>query len=215
MTAQGSPCGTGDNKRSKPIILAPQTSPILCLKCIILWSPLALQSRRCLGNVLRPQSRFELSYVACEIGSFSDFGPIVGLDVASGHAQDYYVLRLDLGCDRCIPADSELVIWQFDTALDIAVEIQVPVAEYFASDSYTTVDKGRQGPRTRGLAGRQVDALLFPQDLPFWTPGSRSLHQFGKRLASSLLVSRYSCARRPTHLTHERCRTGWFFSPRG
>ena len=33
--------------------------------------------------------------VASEVGSLTDFGSIVGLDVASGDAEDYYILRLD------------------------------------------------------------------------------------------------------------------------
>jgi hypothetical protein len=84
--------------------------------------------------------------VASEVSSLSDFGPIVGLDVASGHAEDYYVLRFDLSCDRSIPADGELVIGQFDTALEVTVQIQISLAEYLASDSYTTVNNGRSGP---------------------------------------------------------------------
>ena len=59
--------------------------------------------------------------VASEVGSLSHFCPIIGLDVTSGHAEDNYVVRFDLSCDRSIPADCELVIWQFDTALDVTV----------------------------------------------------------------------------------------------
>ena len=59
--------------------------------------------------------------VASKVGSLSDFGPIVGLDIASRHAEDYHVLRFDLSCDRPIPADGELVIGQFDTALEVTV----------------------------------------------------------------------------------------------
>jgi hypothetical protein len=85
--------------------------------------------------------------VACEVGSLSDFGPIVGLDIASGHAEDYHVLRFDLSCDRSIPADGELVIGQFNTALEITVQIQISLAEYLAFDSYTTVNNGRSWTR--------------------------------------------------------------------
>ena len=95
------------------------------------------------------------------------------LDVASGHAEDYYVLRFDLSCDRSIPADSELVIGQFDTALDVTVQIQISLAEYLASDFYTTVNNGRSGPRERGFSSGQVDALPFPQDLHFGLLDSR------------------------------------------
>ena len=61
--------------------------------------------------------------VASEIGSLADFGSIVGLDAASSNAEDYYLLRFDFSCQCSIPADSEFVIWQFDTALDITIQI--------------------------------------------------------------------------------------------
>ena len=59
--------------------------------------------------------------IAAEVRSLSDFGPIGSFDIASGHAEHYYLLCFDLGRDRSIPANSKLVIWQFDTALDVTV----------------------------------------------------------------------------------------------
>jgi len=61
--------------------------------------------------------------VASEVGSLTDFGSIVGLDAASSNAEDYYLLRFDFSCQCSIPADGKFVIWQFDTALDITVQI--------------------------------------------------------------------------------------------
>jgi hypothetical protein len=105
--------------------------------------------------------------VASEIGSLADFGSIVGLDVASGDAEDYYILRFDLSCDRSIPPDSEFVIWQFNTTLDNAVQIQISRAEYLAFDSYTTVNYGRFCHRKYTFSSGQVDTLPFPQVFRF------------------------------------------------
>jgi hypothetical protein len=116
--------------------------------------------------------------VASEVGSPSDFGPIVGLDVASGHAEDHHVLCFDISCDRSMPADRELVVWQFDTALDVTVQIQISLAEYFASDSYISVNQGRLGPRKRGVSSRQVGALPFLRIYYFRPWVAASLHQF-------------------------------------
>ena len=54
-----------------------------------------------------------------EIRSLSNFGPIAGLDIASGYAKDYYIARFDLRCQRSISTDGELVIGQFDTTFDL------------------------------------------------------------------------------------------------
>jgi hypothetical protein len=109
--------------------------------------------------------------VASEIGSLSDFGSIVGLDVASGDAEDYYILRLDLSCDRSIPADSEFVIWQFNTTLDNAVQIQISRAEYLTFNFYTTVNYGRFCHRKYGFSGGQVDYPPVPPGFGLWAPG--------------------------------------------
>jgi|SwirhisoilCB2_FD_contig_31_7030211_length_433_multi_3_in_0_out_0_2 hypothetical protein len=93
--------------------------------------------------------------IAAKVGSFSDFGSIVGLNVASAFAEDYYVLCFDFGGDRSIPADSDLMVRHFDTALDVTVQIQIFLAEYSASDSDATVNNDRSGrPETGFFSGQ-------------------------------------------------------------